>query len=73
MSLNMSKEEARGASDARLAEVKNSTRPDSAPHQYATEEIEFRHRKRVLRLGLWYSIATAIVGGIIWLGIRFIV
>ena len=73
MSLNINKEEARKASDTRLAEVKNMTRPDSAPHQYATEEIAFRHRKRVLKLGFWYSIATAIVGGIIWLGIRLLV
>ena len=73
MSLNITKEEARKASDTRLAEVKNSTRPDSAPHQYATEEITFRHRKRILKLGFWYSIATAIVGGIIWLGIRVLV
>jgi hypothetical protein len=66
MSLNMSKEEARTASNERLSEVKNSTRPDSAPHQYATEEISFRPRKRMLMLGLKFSVATAVVVGVIY-------
>ena len=73
MSLNISKDEARIASDARLAEVKNGTRPESAPHQIATDEIAFRHRKRLLKLGLWYSVAAAVLVGIIWVGTRLFV
>jgi hypothetical protein len=73
MSLNISKDEARKATDARLAEVKNSTRPDSAPHQIVTDEIAYRHRKRLLTLRLWYSFATVIVGGIVWLGFHLLV
>jgi hypothetical protein len=73
MSLNISKEEARTASDERLAEVKNSTRPGSAPHQYATEEIEFRHKKRMKMLGLKFSVATAVVLGFIYVISRLIV
>lgn len=70
MSLNLTKEEARNATDARLAEVKNSTRPGSAPHQHATDEIAYRHRKRMLWLTFWFSIATALVSGVIWIGLR---
>ena len=73
MSLNMSKEEARTASDERLTEVKNSTRPESAPHQYATDEIAFRHRKRMLALGLKYSLVTAAIAGVIYAISRFVV
>jgi hypothetical protein len=73
MSLNMSKQESRTAADDRLKYVKDNTRPDSAPHQYATDEIAFRHRKRMLSLGLKYSLVTAVVVGCIYVLSRIIV
>lgn len=72
MSLDLTKKEARKATDARLAEVKNSTRSDSAPHQHATDEIAYRHRKRMLWLTFWFSIATVLVSGVIWIGFRIV-
>lgn len=73
MSLNLSKDEACTATDERLAYVKNGTRSDSAPHQIATDEIAYRHRKRLLRLGLYYAVATAMLVGVIWVGTRLLV
>ena len=73
MSLNISKEESLVASDDRLKYVKNNTRPDSAAHQYATDEIAFRHRKRMLSLGLKFTFVTALIVSFIYVLSRFIV
>ena len=73
MSLNISKEDARKASDEMLASVKNGTRSNSAPHQFATDELAYRHRKRMLSLGFKCSLVTAVLVGFIYVASRVFV
>jgi len=67
MSWNITREDAKNATDEFLTEVLNNTRPDSGAYLNARDEQAIRQKKKLLRLKLKYTAIGALVTGVIYL------